>query len=177
MQVRPLDGDPEATARAPGGVPGADVAAPPFLTLIDAPARQDHLPDEWVMAGPVLIAGRTLDRVVVGPNGVFAVTLDPDPRPATLTGDALLRGGRRVITPVKVAQAAAFDLRRVLAAAGIDVFPYPVLVTRGADGLLGRVRVVPPGCLAAEVWRHPGYPLRRSQRARVLAAVQHPATA
>ena len=50
------------------------------------------------MVGPVLVAGRTLDRVVVGPNGVFAVSLDPDPRPATLAADGLFRGGRRVTT-------------------------------------------------------------------------------
>jgi hypothetical protein len=30
--------------------------------------------------------------------------------------------------------------------------------------------------LASAVWRHPGRPLLRSERARVLAAVQHPAT-
>ena len=86
-------------------------------------------------------------------------------------------GGRRVTTQVKQAQQAAFELRRLLGAAGIEVFPYPVLVTRGADGILGRLRVVPPGCLASAVWRHPGRPLLRSERARVLAAVQHPATA
>jgi hypothetical protein len=158
-------------------VPDLEALTAPFLTLVESPGRRDHLPDDWAMVGPVLIAGRTLDRVVVGPNGVFAVTLDPDPRPATLGDDALHRGGQRVTHQVKQALAAAFALRGVLAAAGIATFPYPVLVSRGADGLLGRLRVVPPGCLASAVWRHPGYPLRRSERARVLAAVQHPATA
>ncbi len=175
MQVRPLDGDVETGALLPP-LPDLDGPAAPYLALVEAPARHDHLPEDWTTIGPVLVAGGTLDRVVVGPNGVFAVSLDPDPRPATLTTDGLFRGGRRVTGQVKQAQAAAFDLRRVLADAGIDVFPYPVLVTRGADGMLGRLRVVPPGCLASAVWRHPGRPLLRSTRARVLAAVQHPAT-
>ena len=157
-------------------LPAVEAPPAPYLTLVEAPVRRDHLPEDWTMVGPVLVAGGTLDRVVVGPNGVFAVSLDPDPRPATLAAEGLFRGGRRVTAQVKQALAAAFDLRRVLAAAGSDVFPYPVLVTRGADGLLGRLRVVPPGCLASAVWRHPGRPLLRSERARVLAAVQHPAT-
>jgi hypothetical protein len=161
----------------PGAPPLLDAPAAPHLTLVIASERPDHLPEDWTMVGPILVAGRTLDRVVVGPNGVFAVSLDPDPRPATLEPDGLFRGGRRVTTQVKQALAAAFDLRRVLATAGIDVFPYPVLVTRGADGMLGRLRVVPPGCLASAVWCHPGRPLLRSERGLVLAAVQHPATA
>ena len=173
MQVRQVDGDTEMLLPAPHEV---DALAAPYLALVE-PARSDHLPDDWTVVGPVLVADHTLDRVVVGPNGVFAVSLDPDPRPATLTTDGLFRGGRRVTSQVKQAQQAAFELRRVLGAAGIEVFPYPVLVTRGADGMLGRLRVVPPGCLAAAVWRHPGRPLLRSERARVLAAVQHPATA
>jgi len=173
MQVHPVDG--ETQVRLPA-LPGVETPAAPYLALVE-PARSDHLPDDWTMVGPVLVAGRTLDRVVVGPNGVFAVSLDSDPRPATLTADGLLRAGRRVTTQVKQAQQAAFELRRVLGAAGIGVFPYPVLVTRGADGMLGRLRVVSPGCLASAVWCHPGRPLLRSERARVLAAVQHPATA
>ena len=173
MPVRPQDAATLPLLAPPEGA----APAPAYLALVEAPARQDHLPDVWVMAGPVLIAGRTIDRVVVGPNGVFAVTLDPDPRPATLAEDGLFRGGQRVTHQVKQAKAAAFDLRRVLGTAGIEVFPYPVLVARGADGMLGRLRVVPPGCLASAVWCHPGYPLRRSERARVLAAVRHPATA
>jgi hypothetical protein len=35
---------------------------------------------------------------------------------------------------------------------------------------------VPPGRLASAVWRHPGRPLLRSQRAQVLAAIRHPST-
>jgi hypothetical protein len=176
MQVRPLDQD--VALGAPFLAPPAPEAeAPPLLALVEAPAGRDRLPEDWTILGPVLIAGRSLDRVVVGPNGVFAVSLDPDPRPATAAPDGLFRGGARVTGQVKQALAAAFELRRVLARAGIDVFPYPVLVSRGADGLIGRLRVVPPGCLASAVWCHPGRPLRRSQRARVLAAVAHPATA
>lgn len=174
MQVRQVDGETEMLLPA---LPEVDAPAAPYLALVEAPARHDHLPEDWTMIGPVLVAGHTLDRVVVGPNGVFAVSLDPDPRPASLASDGLFRGGRRVTTQVKQAQAAAFELRRVLGGAGIAVFPYPVLVTRGADGMLGRLRVVSPGCLASAVWRHPGRPLLRSERARVLAAVQHPATA
>jgi hypothetical protein len=173
MQARPIDG--ETDLRLPA-LPGVETTAAPYLALVE-PARSDHLPEDWTMVGPVLVAGRTLDRVVVGPNGVFAVSLDPDPRPATLAAEGLFRGGRRVTTQVKQAQETAFELRRVLSDAGIEVFPYPVLVTRGADGMLGRLRVVSPGCLASAVWRHPGRPLLRSERARVLAAVQHPATA
>ena len=176
MEAHRLDRD-GAAQPPPTAFPEAVEPAARYLALVEAPARRDHLPDDWAMVGPVLIAGRTLDRVVAGPNGVFAVSLDPDPRPAALAPDGLFRGGRRVTHQVKQALAASFELRRVLAAAGIDVFPYPVLVARGADGLLGRLRVVPPGCLASAVWSHPGRPLRRSERARVLAAVQHPASA
>jgi hypothetical protein len=175
MQVRPFDEDTTIAVQPPA-LPTIDAPAEPRLTLVPAPIRQDHLPEDWTMVGPVLVAGRTLDRVVVGPNGVFAVSLDPDPRPAILAAEGLFRSGKRVTAQVKQALAAAFDLRRVLTVAGINVFPYPVLVTRGADGMLGRLRVIPPGCLASAVWRHPGRPLLRSERARVLAAVQHPAT-
>lgn len=176
MQVRPLEGEAEARAHLPA-LPDLDAPETPFLALVETAIRRDHLPDDWTTVGPVLVAGRTLDRVVIGPNGVFAVSLDPDPRPATLSPDGLFRSGKRVTGQVKQAQQAAFELRRVLGAAGIGVFPYPVLVSRGADGMLGRLRVVSPGCLASAVWCHPGRPLLRSERARVLAAVQHPATA
>ena len=176
MQVHPLDRDPTLEAQPPA-LPDLDLPVAPYLTLVESSARRDHLPEDWTMVGPVLVAGRTLDRVVVGPNGVFAVSLDPDPRPASLATDGLSRAGKKVTHQVKQALAAAFDLRRVLGVAGIDVFPYPVLVARGADGMLGRLRVVPPGCLASAVWCHPGRPLLRSERARVLTAVQHPATA
>ena len=176
MQVRLLDAEAEARAQVPA-LPDLYTLETPVLALVATAVPSDHLPDDWTTVGPVLVAGRTLDRVVVGPNGVFAVSLDPDPRPATLSPDGLFRGGKRVTGPVKQALAGAFELRRVLGEAGIDVFPYPVLVTRGAEGLLGRLRVLPPGCLASAVWRHPGRPLRRSERARLLAAVQHPATA
>jgi hypothetical protein len=163
---------PQRIGIAPARVPEPPEA--PVLTLVEAP--RDHLPDDWSVVGPLLIAGRTLDRVVVGPNGVFAVSIDPDPRTATLAPDGLVRGGQRVTHQVKQALDSAFELRRVLAQAGIDVFPYPVLVARSAEGMLGRLQVVPPGCLASAVWRHPGRPLLRSQRARVLAAIRHPAT-
>jgi hypothetical protein len=163
---------PQRIGIAPVRVPEPQEA--PVLTLVEA--ARDHLPDDWSVVGPVLIAGRTLDRVVVGPNGVFAVSLDPDPRVATLAPDGLVRGGQRATHQVKQALDAAFELRRVLARAGIDVFPYPVLVARSAEGMLGRLQVVPPGRLASAVWRHPGRPLLRSQRARVLAAIRHPST-
>jgi hypothetical protein len=175
MQLRPVDDDTAPAGLYPA-LPGLDGLPAPYLALLPAPAQQDHLPDDWTMVGPLLIAGRTVDRVVVGPNGAYAVSLDPDPRAATLTEDGLFRGGERVTAQVKQALAAAFAMRRILVQAGIDVFPYPVLVARGADGMLGRLRVVAPGCLASAVWRHPGRPMLRSQRARVLAAVQHPAT-
>ena len=91
MQVRPLDAEMEARAHLPAP-PDLDGPDTPFLALVEMPARADHLPDDWTTVGPVLVAGRTLDRVVVGPNGVFAVSLDPDPRPATLSPDGLFRG-------------------------------------------------------------------------------------
>jgi len=73
MQVRPLDRD-ATPGTPPPAVPDLDVAGAPHLTLVESPSRRDRLPEDWTMVGPVLVAGRTLDRVVVGPNGVFAVS-------------------------------------------------------------------------------------------------------
>jgi hypothetical protein len=164
MNALPLETMP---AQAPGDLEAAVSLMPP------APVP-GTLPDDWAVVTDPLVAGRVVARVVVGPNGVFAVTLDPDRRPAELTDDGLWRDGVRVTTPVKDALFAAYELRQALARGGLDVFPYPLLLAAGARGRLDRLLIAPPGQLAEAIWSHPGRPLRRSERARALGIVQHP---
>lgn len=131
------------------------------------------LPGDWtVLRGPE-IAGITVDRVIVGPNGLFTVVIDPDPRPALVTSDGLQRAGSRVTTSVKRALGAAFALRRRLGDQLPAVFPYPLLAISGDTdmGFVGRLRVLPAALVAEAVWTHPGRPLLRSERGAVIRAL------
>jgi hypothetical protein len=130
-----------------------------------------RLPADWTILDD--IADVAADRVIVGPNGVFTVVIDPDPRPAFLADDGLYRAGARVTTPVKRALSAAFALRQRLERYPADVFPYPLLAldAEAPIGFVGRLRVVPASMLAEAVWTHPGRPLLRSQRRAVIEAL------
>ena len=146
----------------------------PDLEALPGPQRPlGRLPSDWVVCDRTEIAGVAVDRVVVGPNGVFTVVVDPDPRPAAVTDDGLMRAGGRVTTPVKRALAAAFGLRGMLAPLLPHVFPYPLLAVNGHAGMgfVGRLRVVTAPELAEAVWSHCGRPLLRSERRAVLDVV------
>ena len=131
---------------------------------VDA-ALQDH-PEDWTSVKGVTIGGDHVDRVAVGPNGVFVVVVDP--APGRLTPDGVLRDGDRVKEPVKRALRAAHELRRRIGVPG--VFAYPVLLCAPGiePGYLGRLRVVGADRFADALWCHPGRSLRRSERAAVL---------
>ena len=133
----------------------------------------DRLPTEWSVLDAVVIGGVVVDHVVVGPNGLFTVNLDPDPRPASIGPDGIYREGVRVTTTVKDALMAANRIRRQL---GGRVFAYPILVsTLGTDRhQLDRLGVVPGDRIAEYIWSHPGLPLRRSQRLEVQWALRRP---
>ena len=142
---------------------------------LDPAWRRDRalgtLPADWTVLGEV--AAVAADRVIVGPNGVFTVVVDTDPRPAVITGDGLYRSGERVTTTVKRALGAAFSLRRRLGDALPNVFPYPLLAVHGdtSMGFVGRLRVLPADMVAEAVWTHPGRPLLRSERRIVIDAL------
>ena len=141
---------------------GLALATPPQLDR--HPAGLDSLPAEWVVIDDVqLRSGAHLDHVVVGPNGVFTVGLDPADTPAIIGEDGLYRHGVRVALPVK---RALFGARELRAALGLATIAYPVLVTAiAADHhQLDRLGVVPGDRIAEHIWSHPGFPLRRSQR-------------
>ncbi len=162
------------TAAEPAEAPlAATTAVPAALDL----SQLADLPPDWTVLNDVIVQGRVVPRVVVGPNGAFTIEIDPDPTLCVLRDDGLWRHGQRVKEPVKRALRSAFDLRRALGRVGIDLFPYPMLVTVGGDGRLGRLRVLPPECLAEAIWDHPGLPLARSQRRRAVAAILHPSSA
>ncbi len=137
------------------------------------PAGLDRLPTEWSVTDAVSIAGVRVDHVIVGPNGVFTINVDPDPRPADVGPDGIYREGNRVTTTVKDALMAANRLRTEL---GGRVFAYPILVsTLAADRhQLDRLGVVPGDRIAEYIWSHPGLPLRRSQRLEVQWALRRP---
>jgi len=166
----------QALTLASGRPPAVDGTRAAVALLPVAPVPE-ALPTDWTVIPGPLMAGRVVDRVVIGPNGIFAVTIDPDRRPADLTPTGLWRDGVPVTTPVKEALHAAFGLRRALARGGMNVFPYPLLLVAGARGRLDRLLIAPPDRLAEAVWSHPGRPLRRSERNRALAVVQHPISA
>ena len=137
-------------------------------------AGLERLPAEWTVVDQVWVGGTMIDHVVVGPNGVFTVGVDPDPTPAVPGDDGLYRAGRRVTSPVKEAAQAAHLLRRE---AHGRLFAYPILVSalEGERHQLDRLGVVPGDRIAEYIWSHPGLPLRRSQRQEVLWSLHRPA--
>ena len=153
------------------GSPVGMSLATPHTAPHDA-AGLSRLPSEWRVVDRVALADVVVDHVVVGPNGMFTIVLDPDPTPADLTPDGLFRGGERVTAQVKAAVAAAHDLR---AAVGLHVFAYPLLVApiTGERSHLDRLGVVPGERIAEAIWSHPGRPMRRSQRLEAMWALRH----
>ena len=151
--------------------PGAATPAAPA----DDAAGLSHLPTEWQTIDRVVIDETVIDHAVVGPNGVFAVSFDPDPIPATIDRDGLYRDGVRVTTTVKRALMAAHGLRRRV---GEQLFAYPLLVTtiQEPDEHLDRLGVVPGGRIAEAIWSHPGTPLTRMQRTEITSALRRLAT-
>ena len=146
------------------------VATPPQPRL--RPAGLDHLPSEWSVVDDVTLrSGARIDHVIVGPNGVFTVGIDPETMPADVGDDGIYRNGVRVTIPVKHALADAHELRSNL---GMDTVAYPILVTalRAPRHHLDRLGVVPGERIAEHIWSHPGFPLRRSQRAEVVWALR-----
>jgi hypothetical protein len=131
------------------------------------------LPREWTVADRVVVDGRTVDHVVVGPNGVFTILIDPDPRPVTLGDDGIYRGSDRVTTAVKDALLAAHMLRRQ---AQGRLFAYPILIAPvdATPVRLDRLGVIPGDRIAEFIWSHPGLPLRRSQRQEILWSLKRP---
>lgn len=132
-----------------------------------------RLPGDWEVRDALYLGGAWTDRVIVGPNGVFTVAYDPSPGSTAVTELGLYRDGRRVTTQVKAALATAFVVRRALGDLLHEVFPYPVLAIGGdlIPGWIGRLKVTSGGQLAEAVWEHPGRPLGRSQREKILAAI------
>ena len=174
LKVTAGDADMTAMAtalRAPGQIstPAPTVDRPALHVV---PGAADHAlvepPAEWVSVENVVIGTDRVDRVLVGPNGVFVVVIDPEP--GRLTTDGLVRDGDRVKEPVKRALRAAHELGRRLG----DVFAYPVLLTgRGVEpGYLGRLRVVGVDRLPEALWCHPGRPMRRSEREALVAGLR-----
>ena len=126
----------------------------------DDAAGLSRLPTEWQTIDRVMLDDTVIDQAVVGPNGVFAVSVDPDPVPATIEWDGLYRDGVRVTTTVKSALMAAHELRRRV---GERLFAYPLLVTtiQATDEHLGRLGVDPqwPGRRShLESRRSPAHP-------------------
>lgn len=130
-----------------------------------------RLPDEWQVVDGVVLADAVIDHVVVGPNGVFAVSIDPDPTPAFVASDGLYRSGSRVTHAVKSALSAAHHLRTTV---GDRVFAYPLLVSAvaGDRAHLDRLGVVAGDRIAEAIWSHPGLPMRRSARLETLWALR-----
>ncbi len=133
-------------------------------------------PAEWDQVPGVTVGDDTIDLVLIGPNGIFAVHVDPDPEPAAVRpGHGLFHTGVRVPTQVKRALRNTQGLRDRLSSVPGDIFPYPVLVASApgeAGHRLGRLMVVRPGRLAEAVWRHVSRPLTRSDRQAVREALQ-----
>lgn len=156
-------------------LPNAD---PPALAAVSSAAAAeatvpllDTLPAEWEQLHDVRVGHQVVDHVVIGPNGLFTIDIDADPEVAVAKDDGIYRMGSRVTTPVKAALLGAFRLRARL---GEDVFPYPILVTplEASHHMLGRLGVVPGERIAELIWAHPGRPLRRSERVKILSTLR-----
>ncbi len=150
-------------------------AAPPqpaLRTLRELPSQR-RFPSDWQVIGAVDATSALADLVIVGPNGVFVVVIDPDPSRSRLTASGIVRAGERVADPVRAARLAGFELRRALRRDGIDTLVSAIVVSPVGDegGWLDRVRVVPVHRLREAVWSHPGSPLTRGQRDQVAAIV------
>jgi hypothetical protein len=130
-----------------------------------------RLPAEWQVVDSVVLDDIVIEHVVVGPNGIFTVSIDPDPTPATVADDGLYRDDHRVTWTVKNALVAAHDLRRRM---GEHVFAYPLLVSsiEGERTHLDRLGIVPGHRIAEAIWSHPGLPMRRSARVEALWALR-----
>ena len=146
------------------------VATPPRLRV--HPAGLEHLPSEWSVVDDVTLrSGAHLDHVIVGPNGLFTVAVDPETIPADIGEDGLYRHGIARHHTGKARAAWRQWLGRTL---GLGSIAYPILVTaiRAPRHHLDRLGVVPGERIAEHIWSHPGLPLRRSQRAEVLWALR-----
>ena len=149
----------------------ADLALATPLTPVGDVAGLRHLPSEWQTIDDIVLEDRLIDHVVVGPNGVFAVSFDTNLTPATIEWDGLYRNGVRVTTPVKNALLAAHDLRQRV---GHRLFAYPLLVAaiEGSSAQLDRLGVVPGHRIPEAIWSHPGAPLTRSERTEIAWTLQ-----
>ncbi len=149
----------------------ANLALATPTALADDAAGLGLLPTEWQTIDRLVLDDTVIDQAVVGPNGVFAVSFDPDPVPATIEWDGLYRDGVRVTSAVKSALMAAYELRRRL---GEQLFAYPLLVTtiQASDQHLDRLGVVPGGRIAEAIWSHPGTPLTRTRRMEITRALR-----
>lgn len=129
------------------------------------------LPTEWQVVDRVVLDDVVVDHVVVGPNGVFTVTVDPDRTPAYVADDGLYRSGSRVTHAVKSALTSAHQLRSTV---GERVFAYPLLVSAvaGDRAHLDRLGVVAGDRIAEAIWSHPGLPMRRSARLETVWALR-----
>ncbi|MEE9581565.1 MAG: hypothetical protein V3W36_01380 [Acidimicrobiia bacterium] len=159
----------QALTLNPGWSANLALATP--TALADDAAGLSLLPTEWQTIDRVVLDDTVIDQTVVGPNGVFAVSFDPDPVPATIEWDGLYRDGIRITTTVKNALMAAYELRRRV---GAQLFAYPFLVTtiQEADEHLDRLGVVPGGRVAEAIWSHAGAPLTRTQRLDITRALR-----
>ena len=154
------------TLTLPNGWESNVALATPHRTVGDV-AGLHRLPSEWQTVDRVVLDDAIIDHVVVGPNGVFAIAIDPDPRPAEVRADGIYRDEARMTTTVKSALKSAFDLRRRV---GDRLFAYPMLVTAigATEAHLDRLGVIPGGRIAEAIWCHPGQPMIRSQRVETL---------
>lgn len=154
------------TLTLPNGWESNVALATPYAASGDV-AGLHRLPSEWQTVDRVVLDDTIIDHVVVGPNGIFAIAIDPDTRPADVRDDGIYRDDTRVTMTVKSALKSAFDLRQRV---GARMFAYPMLVTAidATDVHLDRLGVIPGGRIAEAIWCHPGQPMIRSQRVEAL---------
>ena len=147
---------------------GVAVATPQSA---DAPAKPLDLPEEWQAVDDVAAGEAHVDRVIVGPNGVFTIDIDLDRRPAEPGPDGVYRDGQRVTASVKHALLAAHGVRRALSLPSI-AYPLLVMPIAAPGHQLDRLGIIPGDALAQYIWSHHGSPLRRSQRMELLWRLQ-----